>query len=79
MKIALVGCGFVADYYLATLPNHPELELLGITDRVPERTQLLADYHGVPKFNSLDDVLNDDRVQLVVIAYETGLVHPGSA
>jgi predicted dehydrogenase len=66
MKIALVGCGFVADYYLATLPNHPQLELLGITDRAEERARTLSKYHRVPRYDSVAELLNDDRVELVV-------------
>jgi hypothetical protein len=23
--IAFIGCGYVADFYMATLPNHPEI------------------------------------------------------
>ena len=35
--IAIVGCGYVADLYVATLPNHPGLELVGAFDREPDR------------------------------------------
>ncbi|MFM7368628.1 MAG: Gfo/Idh/MocA family oxidoreductase, partial [Sphaerospermopsis kisseleviana] len=37
MHIAIVGCGFVADYYLKTLSNYPELKLTGVMDRDQER------------------------------------------
>ena len=66
MKIAIVGCGFVADYYLATLPLHPELELLGVSDRDPARARHLAQFHDVPRYDSLDDILADDRVDMVL-------------
>ena len=39
MKIGIVGAGFVCDYYLSTLPMHPELKVLGITDRIAERSE----------------------------------------
>ena len=42
MRIAIVGCGFVADYYLKTLPNHPELKLVGVMDRVSDRATKFA-------------------------------------
>ena len=32
MRIAIVGCGYVADHYLETLPNHPRLALQGVAD-----------------------------------------------
>jgi len=30
--IAIVGCGFVADFYSENLPLHPDLRLIGCTD-----------------------------------------------
>jgi len=66
MNIAIVGCGFVADYYLSTLAAYPELKLIGVTDRDPDRATKFAVFHGVPRFGSLEEVLNDSRVQLVL-------------
>ena len=66
MNVAIVGCGFVADYYLVTLPLHPELKLLGVMDEVPERADLLSRSYGVPKYATLDDVLKDNRVEMVL-------------
>lgn len=66
MRLAIVGCGFVADYYLATLPLHPELELLGVMDRDPARSRRLAEFHQVPRYPSLDAILADDRVEMVL-------------
>jgi predicted dehydrogenase len=66
MNIAIVGCGFVADYYLATLPGHPELKLIGVSDCNADRAARFAAFHSVPRFNSLDDLLGDARVELVL-------------
>ncbi len=66
MNIAIVGCGFVADYYLATLPLHPELKLLGMMDRVRERAEHMSKYHGVPRYETLAALLGDERVELVL-------------
>jgi predicted dehydrogenase len=66
MKIAIVGCGFVADYYLATLPGYPELELVGVTDRDSDRAARFAAFHSVPRYGSLEDLLSDPRVELVL-------------
>jgi predicted dehydrogenase len=66
MRIAIVGCGFVADYYVRTLQNHPELELIGIMDRVPERAAHFSKYHSLPIYNTLEELLQDDRVQIVL-------------
>lgn len=64
--IAIVGCGYVADFYMATLPNHPELQLKGVYDRDAERLRLFSAYHGVPAYDDLDALLRDPAVELVL-------------
>lgn len=66
MNIALVGCGFVADYYLTTLPAHPELRVVGIVDQKAERARLLSSVYGLHSYASVDDLLDDPRVELVL-------------
>jgi predicted dehydrogenase len=66
MNIAVVGCGFVADYYMATLPLHPELKLLGVMDQDEQRSEHLSRFHRVPKYRTLSEVLDDNRVELVL-------------
>ncbi len=66
MRIAIVGCGFVADFYAQTLPNHPELELRAVYDRDVARAGAFSQYHGVPACDSLEQLLADERVELVL-------------
>ncbi len=66
MKIAVVGCGYVFDHYMETLPDHPELELAGVFDRDPDRLQTVGTYFGIPTYGSLDELLADRGVELVV-------------
>ena len=66
MRIAIVGCGFVADYYLKTLVNYPQLKLVGVMDRDAERSKHFSTYHSVPAYNSLEELLDDSTVDLVV-------------
>lgn len=65
MRIAIVGCGFVADYYLKTLPHHPQLEIVGVMDRNQDRTSQFAAYHSVPAYRSLEELL-EDSIDIVV-------------
>ncbi|EKQ70213.1 putative dehydrogenase [Leptolyngbyaceae cyanobacterium JSC-12] len=65
-RIAIVGCGFVADYYVKTLPGHPQLELVGVMDRIQERADKFSAYHSVPAYKSFDELLKDDRVDIVL-------------
>ncbi len=66
MRIAIVGCGFVADYYLKTLPSYPDLEIAGVMDRVQERAAHCSAYHSVPVYDSLEALLADSSVELVL-------------
>ncbi len=66
MRIGIVGCGYVADYYLATLKNHPALELLGVCDRDGDRAERFARFHQLRRYRDLPDLLADERVELVV-------------
>jgi predicted dehydrogenase len=66
MRIAIVGCGFVADYYLKTLPGHPELELVGVMDRNGDRATHFSTYHSVFVYPTLDELLKDPQVELVL-------------
>ncbi len=66
IKIAVIGCGFVADYYLITLKNYPQLKVVGVYDSNSERTQNFAKYHSVATYQSLDELLQDRQVELVI-------------
>ncbi|QLE58464.1 Gfo/Idh/MocA family protein [Nostoc sp. TCL26-01] len=66
-SIAIVGCGFVADYYLKTLPLHSTLELVGVMDRNSDRSSKFAAYHGIPRiYDSLEELLEDDNIDIVL-------------
>ncbi|MEL4070667.1 Gfo/Idh/MocA family oxidoreductase [Ochrobactrum sp. GPK 3] len=66
MNIAIVGTGFVADYYMTTLRNYPELVLRGVYDRSPERLKAFAAHYGAQVYDSFDAVVADPDVQIVV-------------
>ncbi|MBA3624232.1 MAG: Gfo/Idh/MocA family oxidoreductase [Methylibium sp.] len=66
MNIGIVGCGFVADYYLATLELHPELRVKAVTDRRPERAEHLSQRYAVPCVSHLDAMLAMPEIELVL-------------
>ena len=67
MRIAIVGTGFVADFYMESLPLYPNLELVAVTDRDAERLRKFTSHHrlscGKP---TLDEVLADKSIELVL-------------
>lgn len=66
MRCAIVGCGYVADFYFRTLQNHTNLELIGVFDRNLERCSRFANFYNVYAYDSLQAVLNDRNVELIV-------------
>jgi predicted dehydrogenase len=66
MRIAIVGCGFVADLYMKTLRLHPQLELVGVYDRELSRCDRFCRFHGTRAYRSLQELLADPRVELIV-------------
>lgn len=66
MRFAIIGCGYVADYYMTALPGHPELELAGVMDRDPDRLAAFTSYYSLRSFQSLDEILEDPTISLLV-------------
>src|SRR5687767_7028350 len=64
--VAIVGCGNVASFYCSAVPQHQILKLMGVTDRDAARAAAYASYYSVRQYRSLDDVLDDPRVELVL-------------
>jgi predicted dehydrogenase len=67
MRIAIVGCGFVADFYMQSLPVYPNLDLVAITDRDPARLAEFAAYHRLDCARAaLDDIVSDPSIDMVL-------------
>jgi predicted dehydrogenase len=66
MKIAIIGCGYVFDHYMATIGQHPILELVGATDLKPERTAAVAKTYGVRIYENAQAIFDDPQVELVL-------------
>jgi predicted dehydrogenase len=66
MKIAIVGCGYVAEQYMATLAHHPALKLAGAFDRDAPRLEAFTRKVATRAYPSLEALLGDAAVELVV-------------
>lgn len=66
MRVAIVGCGFVAPFYVQTLPNYPQLELAGVIDRDEGRAEGFARHFGLHRYPSLAALLADRSVELLL-------------
>jgi predicted dehydrogenase len=66
MRIAIIGCGYIADSYLSTLSLYPNLQLIGVMDRDQTRSTSFSTRYSVPSYASLEDLLADRNIELVV-------------
>jgi len=66
VKLALVGAGNIAQHYANTLARYPETTLVGVTDVDAAKARDLATHHGVTHYPTLEALLDDVRVELVV-------------
>jgi predicted dehydrogenase len=66
MRIGLVGCGFVADLYMSSLALHPGIEVSGAFDVDAKRLSTFTQAHRIASFASLESLLGDERIEVVV-------------
>ena len=66
LKIAIVGCGNIAEPYARNLVTFPQLELVGMTDLDLPRAEALSAKHGGQVYPTYDALLADPAVDLVV-------------
>ena len=66
MRIAIAGCGFIADRYIDSLRRYPNLQLIGVMDQQAERASRAGTRHSVEVYPSLDRLLEDERVEIVL-------------
>lgn len=66
MKIAILGCGYVANMYRLTLGMHPELVLAGVYDRERARSETMARLTGARAYPDFAALLDDDSTRIVL-------------
>jgi predicted dehydrogenase len=66
INIAVIGCRFVADFYMATLRDYPNLRFVGAYDEDPVRLNAFHEYYGIRRYAALDELLNDSSVEMIL-------------
>ncbi len=66
MNVAIVGCGNIAGPYSKDMKRYPELKLIGFSDLEPARAAAFASQHGGTAYQSLEALLADPVVEVVV-------------
>jgi predicted dehydrogenase len=66
MRVGILGCGFVSEYYLGALAHHPDLTVAGVFDRDALRVQRASEVFGVPSYPSYARMLEDPGIDTIV-------------
>lgn len=66
LQVVVAGCGNIAAAYAKTLQPYPEIQLIGATDIDLKRAEDYVAAYGGRVYASLDDVLADEAVDLVI-------------
>jgi UDP-N-acetyl-2-amino-2-deoxyglucuronate dehydrogenase len=73
IKFAVVGCGHIGRRHAAMIQNHPECELVALSDSRSKR-ELKLDPFNVPFYTSLDQLLSaDHQFDVLCVATPNGL------
>jgi predicted dehydrogenase len=66
VKTAILDCGYVADFYMATSGNHRNINIVGAYDINPQWVDEFSRYYNLRIYKDLDDLLSDAAVELVL-------------
>lgn len=66
LKIGIIGCGNISSIYMENCQKFPHLELISCADLDVSRAQLQAEKFGVPRACSVEELLSDPAIELVI-------------
>lgn len=66
VKIGVIGCGNISDVYFQAGKTFGILDIVACADLDPERAAAKAEKHGIQRACSVDDLLADPEIRIVV-------------
>lgn len=66
LRVGIVGCGNIAGPYARTMTPYSEIKLMGATDIDLPKAKALVDQYGGRLYTSLEEMLADPEVDLIV-------------
>lgn len=67
MKVALIGCGGVAQVHFKALAENPDTEIIAVADIKPERADAAASRYGAKAYYGFDELLENEAPDSVHI------------
>ncbi|MGB7158998.1 MAG: Gfo/Idh/MocA family oxidoreductase [Tepidisphaeraceae bacterium] len=66
VRMGVIGCGAISGAYLGMAKNFPIVEVAACADLDMDRARAAAEKFGVPRVLSVDELLRDDSIDLVM-------------
>lgn len=66
VRVGLIGCGAISGAYLTYARNFPILEIAACADLNREAAERKAQEYGIPRVCSVDELLKDDSIEVVL-------------
>ena len=68
MRIGLVGCGNISDVYIKNIKRFDMLAVAACADLDAERARSKAEVYDLPKSCSVEELLADPEIELILKA-----------
>ena len=65
MKTAIIGCGFVADFYMSTIKHYSQLDLTKVYDKDKGLKQF-STFYKISTAKNFDEILKDKNIELIL-------------
>ena len=66
VRMGVIGCGAISGAYLGMAQNFPIVQVAACADLDVDRARAAAEKFGVPKASSVDELLRDESIELVL-------------
>ncbi len=66
IKVGIIGCGNISSAYLTNGRKFPILDIVALADTLLDRAQARAKEFNIPKACTVDELLADESIQLVI-------------
>lgn len=64
--VGIIGCGAISGAYLSHAKDLPDIDIVACADMNPDAARQRAEEFGVPRVCSVDELLADDEVEIVL-------------
>ncbi len=66
VKVGLIGCGNISNIYFKAGKTFEMIDIVACADLLIERAQAKAEEHGIPKACTVDELLADPEIEIVM-------------